>query len=173
MLKSYYAAVHVCLWAGFALQVGGCGPASIPSPSPPGFETVVFPNDTVQFDMPKTYKQSVEPEDTVVITPAEESGITLRFNLHVLPEPLAVDFVEMQAKEKGTKVKMIGDNATFTEKGSRSDEDHDYEMTFWQIGFDNMLVVMSAEVDQARKNDIIVVECLKNVPTMIKSMHKF
>jgi len=45
-------------------------------------------------------------------------------------------------------------------------------MTFWQIGFGDCLIVMSAEVDRKDKQDPEVVECLNGVPNIIESMQK-
>ncbi len=172
-IKSYRFAAQACLMAVLALQLCGCGPARMPTPSPPGYKMVVFPNGDVQFDIPEKYELIYEQDESISVYPSEGSGIVLRFTLQNLPEPIAKDFLEMQAKEKGLKVVPMGDKATISELASHREEGHDYEMTFWQIGFENMLVVMSAEVDQTRKQDPIVVECLKGVPAMIESMHKF
>lgn len=81
------------------LAISGCGSSSgTPASSAPGFTTVTFPNGTVQFAIPKHYTQRSEPDDTIAITPGDDTGIVVRFNLHNLPEAVAEEFLQSQAK---------------------------------------------------------------------------
>ncbi|PQO37934.1 hypothetical protein [Blastopirellula marina] len=171
--QPFRAAVQASFITVLVLPLIGCGTANFPTPSPPGYTTVVFPNDNVQFDMPEKYVLFYEQDESISIRPSEDSGIVLQFSLNNLPEPIAEEFLVMQAKEKEIEVTRIGNKATISESGNLSEEGKNYEMTFWQIGFDDSLVVMSAKVDQAHKMDPDVIECLDGVPTMIESMHKF
>lgn len=156
------------------MVVEGCGPAAgPPKPSPAGQKTVTFPNAAVQFSVPEEYVQRLEPEDTVMIKPTSDAGITLRFNLHALPEAMAVEFLKAQAEEKGQKVTQVGDKSTFSESGTHSEGGHDYDMKFWQVAFGDSLVVMSAEIDKKQKSDPAVKACLQEVPKMIESMQKY
>jgi len=156
------------------LALNGCGSSNgTPSPSPPGFTTVTFPNGTVQFAVPESYTQRSEPDDTVAITPSDDSGIVLRFNLHNLPDAVAEEFLQSQANDKGLQINRIGNKATLSETGTRSEGGRDYDMMFWQVGFGDALVVMSAEVDRKHKDDQTVKDCLSSVPEMIESMQKY
>jgi len=143
-----------------------------PEPNTAGSTTVVFPNGPVQFSIPEHYSQRFEPGDTIAITPGGENGITLRFNLHRLPEPVAEEFVESQANEKGLTLTLMGDKIIFSETGTRSEGGRDYEMTYWQIGFGDSLVIMSTEVDGAQKATQSVRDCLAAVPKIIESLQK-
>ena len=153
--------------------MSGCGESKAPlKPKASGFTTVTFPNGPVQFSMPDTYSQHSEPDNTIAVTPGDEIGVTLRFNLHNLPDGVVEEFLESQAKDRGLQIVRVGDKTTFSETETRSEGGHDYIMTFWQIGFGNCLVVMSAEVDKIHKEDQAVKECLEAVPEIIKSMKK-
>ena len=155
------------------LILSGCGGSSVPSPSPAGFTTVTFPNGKVQFTVPESYSQQSEPDDTIAITPGDNSGIVFRLNLHNLPEAIAEDFLASQAKDKGLQIKTIGGKSTFSETGTRSEGGRDYDMTFWQVGFGDSLVVMSAEVDRKHKGDQVVIDSVSGVPAIIESMRKY
>lgn len=156
------------------LALSGCGSSSAtPKPSPPGFTTVSFPNGTVQFSIPEAYSQRSEPDDTIAVTPGNATGITLRLNLHNLPDAVAEEFLQSQAKDKGLQLTRIGGKATFSETGTGSEGGRNYERTFWQIGFGDSLVVMSAEVDKKHRSDQTVKECLSGVPKLIESLQKY
>ena len=156
------------------LALTGCGSSSAtPSPSPSGFKTVSFPNGSVQFSIPEAYSHRTEPDGTIAITPSDEIGITLRLNLHNLPDAVAEEFLQSQAKDKGLQLTRIGGKATISENGTRSEGGRNFEMTFWQIGFGDCLVVMSAEVDKKHRVDQTVKECFIGVPKIIESFQKY
>jgi hypothetical protein len=156
------------------LALNGCDSSNgSPSPSPPGFSTITFPNGNVQFFAPETYTHQSEPNDTVAITLGDESGIVVRFNLHNLPDAVAEDFLHSQANDKGLQINRIGNKATFSETGARSEGGRDYVMTFWQVGFGDALVVISAEVDREQEENQTVKDCLNRVPKMIESMQRY
>jgi len=156
------------------LAISGCGSSSrTPAPGAPGFTTVTFLNGNVQFAIPEHYTQRSESDDTIAITPGDDTGIVLRFNLHNLPEAVAEEFLQSQATKKGMQINRIGNKATVSETGTRSEGGRDYDITFWQVGFGDSLVVMSAEVDRKRKDDKSVVECLNRVPKIIESMQTY
>ena len=145
------------------LAMSGCGESKAPSkPKASGFTTVTFPNGPVQFSMPDTYSQRSEPDDAIAVTPGDETGVTLRFNLHNLPDGVVEEFLESQAEPRGLQIVRVGDKTTFSETETRSEAGHDYLMTFWQIGFGDCLVVMSSEVDKMHKGDQAVKAVLKS-----------
>ena len=156
---------------------GGDRPSKPQSPQPQGFKTVTFSNGKVEFGVPKEYVQSAEPDGTIALKPSDDAGITLRFNLHYLegadlPADVGTQFVRKQAKDKGLKVMEVAEKVLLTEGGTRKEGERQFDMTFWQIGFQNAVVVMSAEIDQARKSDEAVIGCMNAVPEIIKSMRK-
>ena len=151
--------------------VTGCGGAPSPVPDQ-GFKTITFPNGNVKFFIPDDYSQQNEPNDTVAVSPGENSGIVLRFNLHQLPAAIAGEFVAGQAKEKGLEIDRVGNKSMFSEASTRKEGGRDYDMTFWQIGFGDSLVVMSAETDPKLKEDKVVVDCVSSIPAIIESLHK-
>ncbi len=170
---THYLITTALLIVTSTLVLSGCGGSSTPAPSPAGFTTVTFPNGDVQFSVPQSYSQKSEPDDTVVIVPGDDSGIVFRFNLHNLPEPVAEEFLASQAKDKGLQVQTVGGKATISETGTHSEGGRDYNMAFWQVGFGDSLVVMSAEIDRDRKGDQVVKESLAGVPAIIQSMRKY
>lgn len=157
----------------FALVLVGCEPASMPTPSPPGYKLAVFANGNVQFDIPEKYELRYEQDESIMVRPSEHAGIILRFTLQNLPEPIAEDFLLTQAEKDGMEIKEMGKNLVISESGSRNENGQDFNMTFWQVGFEDALVVMSAEVNKTRKDEPAVLDCLALVPAMIESMHKF
>lgn len=134
--------------------------------------TFTFPNGPVSVSLPVKTTVRVEAGDTVAVSPSSDAGITLRFNLHGLPDLDAEEFLLAQSKSKGTEIVRIGGKATFSESGARAEGDIQYEMTFWQIAFGDSLVVMSAEVDSERADDPATKELLAAVPAIIESMTK-
>ena len=174
MIKIRQGIVNSLVFGISSLALSGCGSSNgTPAPSPPGFTTITFPNGPVQFAVPENYTQRSEPDDTLAITPSDSAGIVLRFNLHTLPEAVAEDFLQSQANDKGLQVTRIGNKATISETGTRSEGSRNYDMTFWQVGFADALVVMSAEVDQDLKGNKAVKECLNGVSDIIESMQKY
>jgi hypothetical protein len=156
------------------LLLNGCeGVATTAKNSPSGNVAVKFPNGSVQFEMPEHYSQSAEPDDTIAITPGDETGIVLRFNLHNLPEAVAEEFLQSQATDKGLQMARIGGKAAFSETGTRSEAGRQYDMNFWQVGFEDALVVISAEVDREHQGNRAVNECLDVVPKIIESLQKY
>lgn len=138
----------------------------------PRQKSVFFSNGPVQFLTPAVYEVGSEPDETIVITPCEESGIVLRLNLHNLPKAAAEEFVRAQAKKKGLKSELIGGKTVLQENEEVTVDGKRYEMTFWQVGFGDSLVVLSAEVDPEKKDLLIVKYCLEYIPSLIESMSK-
>jgi hypothetical protein len=156
------------------LAVTGCGSSSgRPAVAAPGYKTVTFSNGTVQFAIPETYTQRSEPDDTLAITPGDNAGVVLRFTLHTLPDAVAEEFLESQAQKKGLQIERIGNKATISESGTRSEGGREYDMAYWQVGFGDSMVVMSTETDRKRKAEQIVSQCLNEVPKIIESMQKY
>lgn len=152
----------------------GCGSSSgKPAVAALGYKSVTFPNGSVQLAIPEAYNQRSEPDDTLAITPGDNTGIVLRFTLHTLPEAVAEEFLQSQAQKKGLQMQRIGNKATISESGTRSEGGREYDMAFWQVGFGDSMVVISAETDRNRKGDQIVAECLNEVPKIIESMQKY
>ena len=127
---------------------------------------------------PADYKQSSEPEETLVLTPPNDLGVALRFNLHYLegaglPADVGSQFVRDQAKKKQLQVTEKGGKVIMTETNTGDEKGVKVERRFWQIGFQNAVVVMSATVVDAKKNEPGVRECLeKTVPLVIESLKK-
>jgi len=132
----------------------------------------------VKLRAPADYQQSLEPDETLVLRPPNDPGIALRFNLHYLegadlPADVGVQFVRDQAKKKQLQVTEKSGKAVFTETNTGEEKGVKVERRFWQIGFQNAVVVMSATVVEAKKNDPAVKECLdKTVPLVIESLRK-
>jgi len=89
-----------------------------------------------------------------------------------VPQDGGVQFVKAQARKRGVKTMQIGDNVLLIEGGSREEGGRKFDMTFWQIGFQNALVVMSGEIDQAQKNNEVVIDCMNAVPEIMKTFRK-
>jgi hypothetical protein len=127
--------------------------------------------------VPADYPDSTElPELTLVLTPPNDPGVTLRFNLHYFadgPADVGVQFVREEAKKKNLSVTEKGGKVIMTETSNGDEKGVKVERRFWQIGFQNAVVVMSATVVASKKNDAAVKECLeKTVPSMIDSLKK-
>ena len=141
--------------------------------TPAGWKTHPLGKGQVTVAAPADYRESTEPEETVVLTPPNDPGVTLRFNLHYLPADVGVDFVRDQAKKKNLSVTEKGGKVFLTETNSGDEKGVKIERRFWQIGFQNAVVVMSATVIASKKDDAAVKECLeKTVPAVIDSLKK-
>lgn len=155
------------------LSITGCGSSGgNQTLAVPGYKTVKFSNGSVQFAIPEDYVQRSESKDTIAVTPSNDAGIVLRFNLHNLPDAIAEEFLQSQAQKKGLQIQRIGNKTTISESSTHSEAGRNYDMSFWQIGFGDSMVVMSAETDQKRKGEPSVIKCLSEVPKIIESMQK-
>jgi hypothetical protein len=127
---------------------------------------------------PAEYSQGTDPEETLVLTPPNDPGVTLRFNLHYLegqgvPADVGVQFVRDQAKKKNLSVTEKDGKIILTETNTGEEKGVKVERRFWQIGFQNAVVVMSATVVASKRDALAVKECLENtVPVMIQSLKK-
>jgi hypothetical protein len=127
---------------------------------------------------PADYRQSTEPDETLVLTPPNDPGVTLRLNLHYLegqgaPADVGVQFVRDQAKKKNLSITENDGKVLLTETNTGGDKGVKVERRFWQIGFQNAVVVMSATVVAAKNDTPAVKECLENVvPVVIDSLKK-
>ena len=110
--------------------------------------------------------------------PPNDPGVTLRFNLHYLegaglPSDVGATFVRDQAKKKQLQITEKGGKVIMTETGTSEEKGVKVERRFWQIGFQNAVVVMSATVVEDKKDTPAVKECLeKTVPAVIESLRK-
>jgi hypothetical protein len=163
------------LMPGVGLLFFGCQARESP---PADWKSHPLGKGQVTVRAPADYRQSSEPEDTLVLTPPNDSGVTLRFSLHYLegkglPEDVGSKFVRDEAKKKNLAVTEKGGKVYLTEKHSGEEHGTKVERQFWQIGFQNAVVVMSATVVDAKKVDPAVKECLeKTVPMVIDSLKK-
>jgi hypothetical protein len=127
---------------------------------------------------PADFQQSMEPEETLALTPSNDSGVTLRFNLHYLegqgvPADVGAQFVRDQAMKKNLPVTEQGGKVIMTETNTAEEKGVKVERRFWQIGFQNAVVVMSATIVASKKDTAVVKECLeKTVPVVIESLKK-
>jgi hypothetical protein len=81
--------------------------------------------------------------------------------------------VRAQAKKKNLPVTEKAGKVILTETNAGDEKGVKLERRFWQIGFENAVVVMSATVVAAKKDDANVKECLdKTIPTVIESLQK-
>jgi hypothetical protein len=146
--------------------------------TPAGWKIHPLGKGQVTVAAPGDYRESTEPEETLVLTPPNDSGVTLRFNLHYLdgqgvPADVGIQFVRDQAKKKNLSVTEKGGKVFLTETNSGEEKGAKVERRFWQIGFQNAVVVMSATVVASKKEDAAVQECLeKTVPAVIDSLKK-
>ena len=155
------------------LMLPGCEDASSSKVSSTAeLKVIAFSDDSVQLAIPASYSHSFEPDNTIAITPGEQSGVMVCLTLHSLPAPFANEFVKDQAESKGKQLRSVGDKAVFSESGSRDKGGREFEMTFWQIGFEDCVVVLSAEVDKLLSESEPVRDCLKSIPEMIASIKK-
>jgi hypothetical protein len=53
-------------------------------PAPPGWKSHSLGQGQVSVRAPADYGQSAEPDETLVLRPPNNPGVTLRFNLHYL-----------------------------------------------------------------------------------------
>jgi len=145
---------------------------------PEGWKSHLLGAGQVTVAAPADYRESTEPEQTLVLTPPNDPGLTLRFNLNYaeregVPADVGVRFVRDQAKKKNLSITEKGGKVFLTETDSGDEERVKAERQFWQIGFQNAVVVMSATVIASKIDDAAVKECLeKTVPAMIDSMKK-
>ena len=146
--------------------------------TPAGWKAHPLGKGQVVVAAPSDYRQSTEPEETLVLTPPNHPGVTLRFNLHYLegqgvPADIGIQFVRNQAKKKNLAVTEKGGRALMTETNKGDEKGVKVERRFWQIGFENAVVVMSATLVESKKDDAAVKECLeKTVPSVIDSLKK-
>jgi hypothetical protein len=147
-------------------------------PAPPGWKSHSLGQGQVSLRAPQDYSQSAEPDETLVLTPPNNPGVTLRFNLHYLegedlPADIGAQFVRAQAKKKNLPVTDNAGKVILTETNAGDENGVKVERRFWQIGFQNAVVVMSATVVAAKKDDANVKEFLdKTIPTVIESLQK-
>ena len=146
--------------------------------TPAGWNTHPLGKGQVTVAAPADYRDKMEPEETLLLTPPNDPGVTLRFNLHYLegqgvPADVGIQFVRDQAKKKNLSVTEKGDKVFLTETNSGEEKGVKVERRFWQIGFQNAVVVMSATVVASKKDDPAVKECLeKTMTTVIDSLKK-
>jgi hypothetical protein len=152
----------------------GC---SSKSQVPANWRAVLLPGGKAAIRVPPEYRSSTENEETLVLLPSNGSAITLRLNLHLPTESVASDigvkFVRDQAKEKGLTVTEKKGKVYLTESGTAEEKGKKLLMQFWQIGFENAVVVMSATILDGKQESTEVKECLeKHVPLIIESLKK-
>lgn len=146
--------------------------------TPAGWKSLPLGKGQITVAVPADFGKGTEPEETLVLTPPNDPGITLRFNLHYLegqgvPTDVGVQFVRDQAKKKNLSVTEKSGSVVMMETNSGTEEGVKVERRFWQIGFQNAVVVMSATVVASKKDDPAVKECLeKTVPLVIESLKK-
>jgi len=146
--------------------------------TPAGWKTHPLGKGQVTVAAPADYRESTEPNETLVLTPPDDPGVTLRFNLHYadgqgVPADVGVQFVRDQAKEKNLSVTEKNAKVFLTETSNDEEDGTNVERRFWQIGFQNAIVVMSATVVVSKKDDRAIKECLEStVPAMIDSLTK-
>jgi hypothetical protein len=127
---------------------------------------------------PATYQQSMEPKETLVLRPPNDPGITLRLDLHYLegedvPKDIGVQFVRAQAEKKKLAVVEKGNKVILTEVAKNEEKGKKQQVHFWQIGFENVVVVMSATILEDKRDAAEVKDCLeKTVPLIIESLNK-
>src|SRR5262245_3774060 len=88
-----------------------------------GWKTHPLGKGQVTVTAPPDYRERTEPEETLVLTPPNDPGVTLRFNLHYLegegvPADVGVQFVRDQAKKKNLSVTEKGGTVFMTETNS-------------------------------------------------------
>jgi len=145
---------------------------------PAGWKSVPLGQGQVIVRLPPEYNTSLEPEETLVASPPGSGAIELRFSLHYpegpgVAEDIGEQFVRHQARKQGLKVTEIGDKVFPTQTGTNREKGRKVIMHFWQIGFENAVVVMSATVLEDKKDAPEVKECLdKTVPLIVKTLKK-
>ena len=133
------------------MMAAGCGDRAQQQSN--GSKTIIFSNGKVEFRVPKGYVETSEPDDAIAIRPPGTTGITLRFNLHYLRRKvddspdLGVEFIHAKAAKDGLEVERIGNKVLLTT--GTTEGDRQVETTFWLIGFQRAVVLMSVEVDQS------------------------
>lgn len=146
--------------------------------TPAGWKTHPLGKGQVTVAAPADYRESTEPKETLVLAPPNNPGVTLRFNLHYVdrqdvPADVGVRFVRDQAKEKNLSVTERDAKFFFTEASDGDEDGTKLELQYWQIGFQNAVVVMSATVVASKKEDPAVKECLeRTIPAVIDSLKK-
>ncbi len=146
--------------------------------TPAGWKTHSLGKGQVTVAAPADYRDRTEPEETLVLTPPNDPGLTLRFNLHYfegqgIPADVGIQFVRDQAKKKNLSVTEKGGKVFLTETNSDEEKGVKVDRRFWQIGFQNAVVVMSATVVMSKKDEPAVKECLeKTVAVVIDSLKK-
>ena len=146
--------------------------------TPAGWKSHQLGKEQVTVAAPTNYRDSTEPEETLVLTPPNDPSVVLRFNLHYLegqgvPADVGIQFVRDQAKKKNLSVTEKSGKVFLTETNSGDEKGVKVERRFWQIDFQNAVVVMSATVLASKKDDAAVKECLeKTVPGVIDSLKK-
>ena len=102
----------------------------------------------------------VMPEDYRVLVfgnPSAESGLTLRFSQNAFPDEdvipdLGERFVKAKAEKNGVEVKIVGDKFIYLDVDFANNNNDIGQMTYWQIGIQDMVVIMSAEIDPEKRD---------------------
>jgi hypothetical protein len=153
-----------------ACGLSGCGSGD---GTPADWKSHSIGAGPVSVRAPADYQQALEPDDTLVLLPPGDPGITLRLSVHTLPADAAADFVREQAEKNRLPVTEQGGKVILTEAGGGEEQGIKVERRFWQIGFENVVVVMSATVIEEKKDTPAVQACLEHtVPLMIQSLRK-
>ena len=147
---------------------------SLPT-APENFHWLTFDDGRVAFLAPIDFKTHREPEETIVIYPPGDSGITLRFSLHTkplepqMPEKVAEQFIADYALQNKLKVIRLADRVYLTEIREANWPDRKVLVHHWQIGCGRLFVVASATVWGSDRQSETVLKTLSLVPKIIES----
>ncbi len=117
-----------------------------------------------------------EDDDTVVVYPPGESGITLRFSLHTrplqpqMPADVAEQFVAEYAASHRLPLTRLRDRVYLTESREADWPDRRVLVHHWQVGCGRILVVGSATIWGADRESQTVRQTLSVVPEIIESL---
>lgn len=148
-----------------------CAAASF-AKAPSNWPLVVFDNAPVTVRFPNDYIRIAGADGTLRAAPSENAPIVIELSLqdtsamgHV-PD-LGPGFIRYVAQKKKLKPLRLGNKLFVTEREPKGDSQH------WMIGFDDVVVVLTATIKNGHRNSPEVQACLKQVvPNVIDSLAK-
>ncbi len=139
------------------------------------FREVALPGEVGFISVPADFIVEDEDDSTVLAYPPGDEVITVRFSSISFAkkdddEQTGLAFVKKKAREERLNYSELGDKGVLSFEEESEQQGTPLLIKYWEVGADNTIVIVSATIIKAKRDDKTVTKTLLSIPAMLESL---